>query len=153
MIKLEKILVPVDFSECSEKAMTYATELAKRFHARELHLLHVVEPLTMAMPSPGAPLPDALLTDTETHAREELLKWPRVPLESTSISRVVRRGRPFVEIVRYAKQEDADLIVMGTHGRGGITHVLIGSDAERVVQKAPCPVLTVRAEGHQFVMP
>ena len=66
---------------------------------------------------------------------------------------IVRTGTPFVEIVRHAKENDVDLIVMGTHGRTGLVHALIGSVAEKVVRKAPCPVLTVRPEGHQFIMP
>ena len=70
-----------------------------------------------------------------------------------SIVRVCRQGTPFLEIVRYAKDREIDLIVLGTHGRGGLAHVLLGSVAERVVRKSPCPVLTVRPTEHQFVMP
>jgi nucleotide-binding universal stress UspA family protein len=62
-------------------------------------------------------------------------------------------GAPFLEIVRYARREDIDLIVMGTHGRGAIAHLLVGSVAENVVRKAPCPVLTVPVAGHDFVKP
>jgi nucleotide-binding universal stress UspA family protein len=70
-----------------------------------------------------------------------------------SIVRVCRQGTPFLEIVRYAKEHEMDLIVLGTHGRSGLAHVLMGSVAERVVRKSPCPVLTVRPTEHQFVMP
>ena len=65
----------------------------------------------------------------------------------------VRTGVPFLEIIRYAKELEIDLIVLGTHGRTGLAHVLLGSVAERVVRKSPCPVLTVHPKGHQFVMP
>jgi nucleotide-binding universal stress UspA family protein len=65
----------------------------------------------------------------------------------------LRTGSAFVEIVRYAREEEIDLLVMGTHGRGAIAHMLLGSVAERVVRKAPCPVLTVRQRPHEFVMP
>ena len=65
----------------------------------------------------------------------------------------MRRGAPFLEIIRYAKENDVDLIVLGTHGRSGLAHVLLGSVAERVVRKSPCPVLTVRHPEHEFVMP
>ncbi len=64
-----------------------------------------------------------------------------------------KEGSPFFEIVRAAKREDADLVIVGTHGRGAIAHVLLGSVAEKVVRKAPCPVLTVREGVHDFVMP
>jgi nucleotide-binding universal stress UspA family protein len=67
--------------------------------------------------------------------------------------REVRTGATFLEIIDYAKTQEIDLIVIGTHGRSGLMHVLMGSVAERVVQKAPCPVLTVKPEGHQFVLP
>ena len=62
-------------------------------------------------------------------------------------------GPPFLEIIRYAKSNDIDLIIMATHGRTGLAHIMIGSVVEKVVRKAPCPVLTVRPSGHQFVMP
>ena len=65
----------------------------------------------------------------------------------------VREGSPFYEIIRYAKEQDVDLIIMGTHGRGGLVHVLLGSVAEKVVRKSPCPVLTVRHPEHEFVHP
>jgi len=66
---------------------------------------------------------------------------------------LTRVGHPFVEVVRYAREESIDLIVMGTHGRGAVGHLLLGSVAERVVRKAPCPVLTVRHPQHEFVRP
>jgi nucleotide-binding universal stress UspA family protein len=151
MIKLERILAPTDFSDHSRHALKYACELAKRFGA-ELRLLHVVLPPTMAVTS-GAPLPQEVARP-ELGAREEFgkLEIPDAD-EIREVAREIQLGTPFVEIVRYAKANDVDLIVMGTHGRTGISHVLIGSVAEKVVRKAPCPVLTVRPEGHQFVMP
>jgi nucleotide-binding universal stress UspA family protein len=151
MIKLERILVPTDFSDCSKQAIKYACELAKRFGS-ELDLLHVVQPLTTNV-SYGAPIPDALL-HPEQPAEKELEAIAEPALEHVSqVERCVRTGPPFLEIVRYARERDIDLIVMGTHGRTGLVHALIGSVAEKVVRKASCPVLTVRPEGHQFVMP
>ena len=76
-------------------------------------------------------------------------EWSR----GKQIVRATRQGPPFLEIVRYAKENEIDMIVLGTHGRGGLAHMLMGSVAEKVVRKAPCPVLTVRPEGHQFEMP
>lgn len=153
MIKLNHLLLAVDFSDPSKRATEYACELARLFHAH-LHLVHVVEPPVAMMPSPGAPLPESVLGDQEEAAKGQLQAW--LPAESKygfEISRRVAFGTPFVEIIRYAKENDIDLIVMATHGRSGISHLLIGSVAERVVRKAPCPVLTVRPEGHQFVLP
>jgi len=152
MISLERILVPTDFSDHSRQAIKYACELAKRFGA-ELHLLHVVQPLTTHV-SYGPPIPDAELLPREQPAREVLDALAEPGLDDVSrVERSVLTGTPFVEIVRCAKHKDANLIVMGTHGRTGLVHALIGSVAEKVVRKAPCPVLTVRPDGHQFVMP
>ena len=73
--------------------------------------------------------------------------------ETEAGSALAAEGTPFLEIIRYAREHEIDLIVMGTHGRSGLGHVLIGSVAERVVRKSPCPVLTIRPGGHEFVMP
>jgi nucleotide-binding universal stress UspA family protein len=151
MIKLDRILTPTDYSEYSRHAITYACELATRFES-ELRLLHVVLP-PAAIVTYGGPVPPASV-NPEIMAKEELDKL-EVP-DAGQIRQVVREvktGTPFVEIVRYAKANDVDLIVIGTHGRTGIAHALLGSVAEKVVRKASCPVLTVRPEGHQFVMP
>jgi nucleotide-binding universal stress UspA family protein len=151
MITLEKILVPTDFSDHAGQAIKYVSELAKRFGS-ELHLLNVVQPLTTHV-SYGGPIPDVLL-HPEQPALDELERLSEPDLEHLSrVERCVRTGPPFLEIVRYAKDQDIDLIVMGTHGRTGLVHALIGSVAEKVVRKSPCPVLTVRPQGHQFVMP
>lgn len=153
MIELGQILIPTDFSDSSRQAAEYGCELAKRFGA-QIHLLHVIEPLVAAMPSAGAPLPESLLTDAERTAEKQLQEWHATEFEQASqVTRAAIRGTPFVEIVRYSKDHEIDLIVIGTHGRSGLMHALIGSVAERVVRKAPCPVLSVRPQGHQFVMP
>jgi len=155
MIKLQKILTPTDFSEFSQHALRYACEFTGRFSA-ELHLLHVIdESLTMPDPLMGAPVSDVELRDLQRNAEAAIEKLPEADwLDADRIAaRVIQIGTPFVEIVRYARQHDIDLIVMGTHGRTGLSHALVGSTAERVVRKAPCPVLTIRPEGHDFVMP
>ena len=155
MIKLKRILAATDFSDCSEHALRYACEFAEVFDS-ELTLLHVIE-------SPAAAYSSYVAGHVDVHFIEEDLKrdaeaklktlpspqWQ----EKLSITRDIVVGSPFVETVRYAKEHDIDLIVLGTHGRGAIAHMLMGSTAERVVRKAPCPVLTVRLEGHEFVLP
>jgi nucleotide-binding universal stress UspA family protein len=153
MITLKRILVPTDFSDFSKQAARYGCELAARFESN-IDLLHVIELPVMAMPSPGAPLPDELIAGAETHAKEEIERWLTPEMRAgLDISHHVCRGAPFLEIVRFALENNSDLIVIGTHGRTGLVHALIGSVAEKVVRKAPCPVLSVRPEGHQFVMP
>ncbi len=155
MIKLQKILTPTDFSEFSAHALRYGCEFAKRFGA-ELHLLHVIdESLTLPDPLLGAPVPDSQIRDLQ-HSAETAMQnvladdW----LEGVKVAaRVIQIGSPFVGIIQYAKENEIDMIVMGTHGRTGLVHVMIGSTAERIVRKAPCPVLTVRPEEHDFVMP
>ncbi|MBN2295638.1 MAG: universal stress protein [Pirellulales bacterium] len=150
MIKIEKILLPTDFSECSEQARSYASELARRFDA-EIHLLHVVS--SAPPPVYAGPVPAAVL-QPEEDAKKVLEDWDDPAFkDAKSVVRNVAMGSPFVEIVRYAREQNINLIVMGTHGRSGLVQVLLGSTAEKVVRKAACPVLTVRPEGQQFVMP
>lgn len=151
MIQLKRILVPVDFSPCSEKALRYAVALAGPFDA-DLDLLHVVEGPVVYGPS-FVP-PEDWLVQSRVAAREELEKLPGdAANKDMTVHRTVRTGTPFLEIIYHAKENSVDLIIMGTHGRSGLAHLLMGSVAERVVRKAPCPVLTVRDPEHEFVMP
>jgi len=151
MIKLQSILVPVDFSDCSDGAMKYGYALAEAFGAT-LHLVNVVQdPYAMPWATEGfaAPIGD-LLADWEGQAKRRLSAMvPREALAPTVVSTQV--GSPSREIVAYAGQHRIDLIVLGTHGRGPIGHMLLGSVAERVVRTAPCPVLTVRHPQREFV--
>lgn len=151
MIKLEKILVPIDFSQFSAKALRYGEELAAKFHA-ELHLLHAFETVPI-MSGDSVYFPPDLAAQEEAAAAKTLDEQKVDVPDNVNVVRELKHGHPFVEIVRYAKENDIGLIVMGTHGRGAIAHMLLGSVAERVVRKAPCPVLTVRDEEHEFVMP
>jgi nucleotide-binding universal stress UspA family protein len=151
MIQLKTILIPTDFSECSDAAVKYGFALANAFGAT-VHLLNVVQdPYTMpwAADAFAAPVGD-MLTDWEAQARRRLTE--SVPAASASSAVVATRvGSPYSEIVRYAAQHRIDLIVLGTHGRGPLGHMLLGSVAERVVRAAPCPVLTVRHPQREFV--
>ena len=155
MIQLKRIVVPTDLSEFSQHAVRYGCEFARRFEA-DLHLLTVVQDVVAMVPEPGMafPAPGEYMQELRDASQEALSRLPEAPAgDGLTVTREVRSGTPFVEIVRYARDVDADLIVIGTHGRSGLAHVLLGSTAEKVVRKAPCPVLTVRPEGHDFVMP
>jgi len=155
MIKIQRILVPTDFSEFSQCALRYGCELAQRFSA-QLHLLNVVEEIYPLIPDPGMtfPPPDTYVLETQEVAKKQIQTLPPDDLRgSLSIIREVVTGVPFVEIVRYARENEIDMIVIGTHGRTGLAHVLMGSVADKIVRKSSCPVLTVRPEGHSFVMP
>jgi universal stress protein A len=155
MIKLERILVPTDLSEFSQHAVRYGCEFARRFGA-QLHLLTVVQDVVALIPEPGMafPAPGEYMQELRDASFEALQRVPESDLgQGLQITREVRVGTPFLEIVRHAKDINADLVVIGTHGRSGLAHVLLGSTAEKVVRKAPCPVLTVRPQGHDFVMP
>jgi universal stress protein A len=141
----KRILVPLDFSEQSLRALAYAKTLAKPF-AASLDLLHVVPNPYIADPSGRyTPLPQNFLDELEQDARTRLNEV-LTPDErkAFSVRSIVKVGDPLFEIVEYARLEHVDLIVMGTHGRTGISHLFLGSVAERVVRTAPCPVLTVR---------
>jgi nucleotide-binding universal stress UspA family protein len=141
--EIRKLLVPVDFSETSRSALHYAVSLAKPFKA-EILLLHVVEPVT-------APAPDFMVTETvelalrlQEEAVRLLHQWRIEVAGESVIKEVVRTGSPYYEIVEAADEHNADLIVLGTHGRTGLAHLLLGSTAERVVHHSHCPVLVVR---------
>jgi nucleotide-binding universal stress UspA family protein len=151
MISLKKVLVPTDFSACSDAAVRYARALCEAFDA-ELHLLHVVQdPYTQPWAAEAFPTPlGEMLEQWQQQARDRLATL--VPEKETSRARMATVvGSPFLEIVRYAEEQQIDLIVIGTHGRGPIGHMLLGSVAEKVVRKSPCPVLTVRQPQHEFV--
>lgn len=156
MIKLDRILVPTDFSDFSRPAMQHGCAIAARFGA-ELHLLHVVPDPAMLVPEAAAFSVETMQAQSESlvqSALETLQKLPPDNWENEKpVVREVRVGAAFMEIIDYARDNEIDLIVIGTHGRSGLMHVLMGSVAERIVRKAPCPVLTVKPEGHQFVMP
>ncbi len=143
-LDIKRILVPLDFSTNSELALDYARAMAQRFGA-ELHLVHVCEvPALVAAPADTyamayAEWSECLADDAE---RQLVALQKRLPEVRTS-SEVVF-GNPAKCIVTAANVKRSDLIVMGTHGRGPIMHMLMGNVAERVVRAAPCPVLTVR---------
>ena len=138
---IRHILAPSDFSTYSKQAVTYAFELAQTRGAK-LSLLHVIEVPVYAI---EVYLP---LADLEQDARRELaLLLPEAEAAHVDVTRLVEMGVPYVKILEVARAEQVDLIVMSTHGRTGLGHLVLGSVAERVVRLAPCPVLTIRPLG------
>jgi nucleotide-binding universal stress UspA family protein len=150
MITVRRILMATDFSNCSKEALGYASHLAKRLKAN-LFLIHVFE------------LPVYSDIGVAPSVRPEVQRWLRelkaesarrlealakaTGRQGVNVRPLIREGSPFLEILEAARELPADLIVLGTHGRTGLAHVVMGSVAERVVRNAPCPVLTVRPKA------
>lgn len=141
----KKILCPIDFSDASRVALETASDLASRQGA-SLTLFH-------AYPVPGYTFPDGsfvasskMLEELAEQANRHLEEWRELATKAgaASVTAATAVGEPAHEIVSFAEAQGMDLVVVGTHGRTGLTHALMGSVAERVVRKAPCPVLTVR---------
>jgi universal stress protein A len=146
MIQLKRILVPTDFSAPSRSALVYAAALVEKFGS-ELIVLHVVQDLAIFLPDAVTVTPVALPPAEEMTAavREGITRFVQHSnLAGRAIRQEVREGTPHAEIVEFAREAGIDLIVMGTHGRGGLSHMLLGSVTEKVIRTAPCPVLTVR---------
>ena len=141
-MSLKTILCPTDFSASSDEALTHASSLASQSGA-QLYLLHVTQlpvPYTDGIPV-YSPYAEQVAQDENT------LKGVTVPDAKVKCERHHRIGDPAPEILDFAKEHNVDLIVMGTHGRKGLTRLLLGSVAEQVVRKATCPVLTYRVAG------
>jgi nucleotide-binding universal stress UspA family protein len=150
MLQDKKILAPTDFAPSSQVADDLALELAQRFHV-PLVLLHVYQlPTTIGKGLPTLPISDyvRLIEDSAQSALNNeaaRLSGKGVEVTTTLVSTVLKSGSAWEEILEAAKKLDAGLIVMGTHGRRGLPHALLGSVAEKVVRLSPIPVLTVRA--------
>ena len=147
MLTLRKILCPVDFSDLSFNALRYAVDLASTFRS-ELHLLHVFEGYDAISLNPElafSPMPE-WLPKLRQLCHDKLGELPNADLAArcSAIVRANREGSAIHEILDYATHEKVDLIVLATHGRTGLMHLLMGSVAENVVRSAQCPVLTIR---------
>jgi nucleotide-binding universal stress UspA family protein len=154
MIVLKNILVATDFSEPSANALVYGKDLARSYNAT-LHVLHVTEDVLMRYsPEIGFAVPE-LQKDLEQAARREIdaiissddLRTMRV------VPAIEIAANPAAAITNYAQAQQIDLIIVGTHGRGAVKQLIMGSVAERVVRTAPCPVLAVRAHEREFIAP
>ncbi len=151
MIRLQRILVPTDFSDCARHALTYGISFAREYEA-ELLLLHVVETVPVGYASDLFPVPMAeVFQEMSGYARAELGKLAEEARgKGVKVRDQVSQGKPSAEIVRVAEEEKIDMIVLGTHGKGMLDKAIFGSTTERVVRRAPCPVLTTRPTEHDF---
>ncbi len=146
MFPLKKILCPIDFSEHSLTALKIADEMAKAFHA-ELFLVHIITPIP-SVPTPPHPLvfdipkyQDSL----EINSKKSLEDIAKNRISSgIKVHRIVALGDPSTEIIKIADENDVNLIVVATHGRTGLKHMIFGSVAEKIIRHASCPVLTKR---------
>lgn len=158
MIVIKHVLVATDFSPASDTALAYGRELARHFGGT-LHVLHVVENVYAHMVGTdaaiGAMIPSTLQEELEKSARRQLdaivREDDRRELNAKPV--MVTGNGAAVEIVTFARESGMDIIVLGTTGRGPVSHLLMGNVAEKVVRMAPCPVLTVRHPEHEFVLP
>jgi nucleotide-binding universal stress UspA family protein len=146
-IQVRRILVPIDFSESAPSILEWAAHLAEE-HGSRILLLHAYHLPVEFQQLEGAYLPPDFWANVKTEAEQSLARYAAdLEARGLQVERIVREGYPAAVIVDEATAQQADLIVIGTHGLSGLKHMLLGSIAERVVQKAPCPVLTVKAAG------
>ena len=149
MINIKNILCPVDHSDCSKEALKYAVSFAMKDNSK-LYLLHVID-IRAFDESINAMTPQIPDDETLAQLKTKLLDCiPEEMRDDMNVEALVVQGIPFVEIISTAKRNDVDMIVLGSHGRTGISHMMMGSVSEKVVRKAPCPVLTVRKSDHKF---
>ena len=156
MIAMKNILVATDFGEAADNALVYGRELAQRFDAT-LHVLHVAENVYIS--AFGAETYASFAPDLQRELEEAAHKrLAEAIIDSDgsgprTVPAVMTSSSPAFAIIDYAREHGIDLIIMGTHGRGALGHVLMGNVAERVVRLAPCPVLTIRQRERDFIRP
>ena len=158
MVNIRKILFPTDFSEYSLAALDFAYDLTNRYTA-QLHCMHVVDVVDNMILGEYVPTMEGIppfavgqIKETAEQRLDEFVKKHFSEFKNSIVKKVVM-GKPFFEIIQYCRQENIDLIVLGTHGHSALASMLLGSVAEKVVRKAPCPVLTVRHLEHKFIAP
>jgi universal stress protein A len=149
---LQKILVPTDHSKNSEEAFQYALDWAK-INKSTIYVVHVIDlsyPELTYLTKTGQFDEEQNIFDEAFKETDEFINRVAGNEKGMGIERLVKKGDPSEEIIRAAKEKEADLIIMSTHGRKGLSHVLIGSVAEKVVRSAPCPVLTLKPKNFEF---
>lgn len=145
--QIRRILVPIDFSEYANAVVEWAAHLAEE-HQSEIVLLHVYHLPVEFRQVEGAYLPADFWTSMKEESKEQLARYgDRLRERGLDVKEVTREGYPATAIEEEISEVNADLVVIGSRGRTGLSHLLLGSIAERVVQKAPCPVLTVKAHA------
>jgi len=149
-MKIEQILFPTDFSAGSYNALPYAVDFSRHYNAK-LYILHIIYDFTKATYSHIPHISsDKIFDDITAWAVEEIDNCCIEQIRGLSkVEKLVLKGIPYEEIVKFAANKKIDIIVMGTYGRLGLDKLIFGSTAERVVRKAPCPVLTVRQPEYQ----
>jgi nucleotide-binding universal stress UspA family protein len=155
MIKFKRIIFPTDFSPAEADALDYAISLALE-HEATLLLVHVIEEMgfNSSFTLGSFPSISEYMQGSEEQARNELQRVISSQLkQQIEVQELLARGKPFVEIVRLAKEGKADLIVIPTHSNPGPKHSHLGPTSEHVVRLAPCPVLVVRHPEYRFIMP
>lgn len=145
MIEIKKILVPMDFSPAARAALDYAKALAGAFDA-SLHILHVLEAPFLYAPTTAPHFREEYEQEVSQQLAELLSEGET---ERFRAELALRPGSPFMEVARYAREQEVDLIVLGAHGRNTVARVLLGSVAEKVVRTAPCAVMTVPDPEHR----
>ena len=146
----QRILVPVDFSQYEDELLRYAKEIAQKFDA-SIDLIHVIPNMDYFTPYESFMAAEnivAIQKGVESEVERDLDEVAK-KLPGFRVKKAIRTGVAFVEILDYVKTEGIDLIIMGTRGRGGLEHIIIGSVAEKVLRKSPCPVLTIRPQKKQ----
>jgi len=149
----QKILVPLDFSDYTDEIMHIAVEIAQKFGST-IHLLHVIPNMDYFTPYESFLSVENLVKiqrDIESEVGKDMDVVAKA-IKDIPVTKAIHTGVVSLEIIDYVRTENIDLVVMGTHGRGGLEHMLIGSVAEKVVRKSPCPVLTIRPAGKQLPM-
>lgn len=153
METIKKILIPVDFSNYSKNALVYAKNFCNAFNP-QYYFIYVIEPIVFpadfSMGQIAFPMVD---NQANVRAKEELEIFVKsVFVDCPNTNFLIKNGKPFIEIIEAARQLDIDLIITASHGQTGVEHLLFGSTAEKIVRKAPCPVLSLRdpIKGFKF---
>jgi nucleotide-binding universal stress UspA family protein len=149
-MEIKSILFPTDFSEGSTQALQYAADLVK-FYGSKLYVVHVIQDISDSIgwyvPHPSI---DSIYKDIVKDAQKELDRYGIEELRKTKdVDRIVIKGKPHEEIIKFANEKKIDLIIIGTHSRKGMDRILFGSTAAYVVRHAPCSVLTGRLPIYQ----